>query len=45
MSSIKIDRLADEVMKCFNEKTGWKGTQVLITPKGRETFRLLCIDK
>ena len=34
-----------EIKECFNEKTGWKGTQVLITPKGRETFRLLCIDK
>ena len=27
--------------ECFNEKTQWAGTQVLITPKGRETFRLL----
>ena len=26
-----------------NEKTGWVGTQTLITPKGRETFRLLCV--
>jgi anti-repressor protein len=25
----------------FNEKTQWGGTQMLITPKGRETFRLL----
>lgn len=25
----------------MNEKTEWKGTQDLITPKGRETFRLL----
>lgn len=33
-----------EVKECYNEKTGWKGTQVLITPKGRETFRLLCAD-
>lgn len=30
-----------EVKECFNEKTQWKGTQTLITPKGRETFRLL----
>lgn len=30
-----------EVKECFNEKTGWGGTQTLITPKGRETFRLL----
>ncbi len=27
--------------ECVNEKTGWGGTQTLITPKGRETFRLL----
>ncbi len=27
--------------ECFNEKTDWSGTQTLITPKGRETFRLL----
>ena len=32
-----------EVKECFNDKTGWKGTQTLITPKGRETFRLLCV--
>lgn len=25
----------------YNEKTNWSGTQTLITPKGRETFRLL----
>ena len=25
----------------FNEKTQWAGTQLLVTPKGRETFRLL----
>lgn len=30
------------VKECFNEKTQWAGTQTLITPKGRETFRLLC---
>jgi phage antirepressor YoqD-like protein len=30
-----------EVKECFNEKTSWSGTQTLITPKGRETFRLL----
>jgi len=30
-----------EVKECFNEKTQWSGTQTLITPKGRETFRLL----
>lgn len=32
-----------EVKECFNEKTQWSGTQTLITPKGRETFRLLII--
>ena len=31
-----------EVKETFNEKTQWSGTQTLITPKGRETFRLLC---
>lgn len=31
-----------EVKECFNEKTGWRGTQTLVTPKGRETFRLIC---
>lgn len=30
-----------EIKECFNESTGWKGTQTLITPKGRETFRTL----
>lgn len=30
-----------EVKECFNEKTQWSSTQTLITPKGRETFRLL----
>ncbi len=29
------------VKECFNEKTSWKGTQTMVTPKGRETFRLL----
>ena len=31
-----------EMKECFNEKTQWSGTQTMITPKGRETFRLLC---
>lgn len=31
-----------EVKECFNEKTNWTGVQTLVTPKGRETFRLLC---
>ena len=30
-----------EIKESFNEKTQWSGTQTLITPKGRETFRLL----
>ena len=30
-----------EIKETMNEKTGWVGTQTLITPKGRETFRLL----
>lgn len=30
-----------EMKECVKEKTGWGGTQTLITPKGRETFRLL----
>lgn len=29
--------------ECVNETSGWGGTQTLVTPKGRETFRLfLC---
>lgn len=32
-----------EVKECVNEKTQWSGTQTLITPRGRETFRLLCV--
>ena len=30
-----------EIKEAKNDKTGWVGTQTLITPKGRETFRLL----
>ncbi|WP_443965100.1 antA/AntB antirepressor family protein [Ruminococcus sp.] len=32
-----------ERKECVNEKTQWKGTQDLVTPKGRETFRLLMV--
>ena len=32
-----------EIKECFNEKTQWSGAQTLITPKGRETFRLLYV--
>ena len=31
-----------EVKECFNDKTQRSGPQPLVTPKGRETFRLLC---
>lgn len=31
-----------EVKQCTNTKTKWAGVQTLITPKGVETFRLLC---
>lgn len=39
-----IDSGLFELKECYDEKTSWKGTQPLITPKGRETFRLLCIN-
>ena len=32
-----------EVKECYNEKTNWSCIQTLVTPKGRETFRLLCL--
>lgn len=32
-----------EIKETYNDKTKWSGTQTLITPKGRETFRLLII--
>lgn len=44
----KIQPFADkndglfEIKETFNDKTAWSGTQTLITPRGRETFRLLC---
>lgn len=31
-----------DVKQCSNQKTGWAGCQTLMTPKGVETFRLLC---
>lgn len=34
-----------ELKEFSNEKTGFSDTQPLITPKGRETFRLLCISE
>lgn len=33
-----------EVKECFNDKTQWSGVQTLVTPKGRETFRLLYVE-
>ena len=36
-----VDSGLFNLKECINEKTGWGGTQTLITPKGRETFRLL----
>lgn len=33
-----------EVKEGINEKTKWAGTQTLITPKGREVFRLLMLS-
>ncbi|HRR77721.1 MAG TPA: antA/AntB antirepressor family protein [Ruminococcus sp.] len=32
-----------ELKEFFNESSGYKDTQTMITPKGKETFRLLCI--
>ena len=32
-----------EVKECINDKTQWSGTQTMITPKGRETFRMLLV--
>ena len=29
------------VKECFGGKNQWSGTQTMVTPKGRETFRLL----
>ena len=29
------------IKECMNDKTKWKGLQLLITPKGKETFKLL----
>lgn len=36
-----VDAGLFEVKECVNEKTQWAGTQTFVTPKGRETFRLL----
>lgn len=34
-----------ELKECFDNKTKWSGTQTLVTPKGRETFRLLYLGQ
>lgn len=38
-----VDSGLFSLKECFNEKTQWGGTQTMVTPKGRETFRLLLI--
>lgn len=38
-----VDNGLFQIKESVNEKTQWSGTQTLITPKGRETFRLLCL--
>ena len=38
-----VDSGLFELKECFNEKTQWGGTQTMVTPKGRETFRLLLV--
>lgn len=38
---IHVDNGLFELKECFNDKTQWAGTQTMVTPKGRETFRLL----
>lgn len=38
-----VDSGLFELKECINEKTQWGGTQTMVTPKGRETFRLLCV--
>lgn len=36
-----IDNGLFEIKESTNQKTDWSGTQTMVTPKGRETFRLL----
>lgn len=38
-----VDAGLFELKECFNDKTQWGGTQTMVTPKGRETFRLLMV--
>lgn len=39
-----LDNGLFELKECMNGKTEWAGTQTMVTPKGRETFRLLCVQ-
>jgi len=39
--ALKMADITIKNLQIENAKTGWAGTQTLITPKGRETFRLL----
>lgn len=39
-----VDEGLFEIKEQLNDKTNWSGTQTLITPKGRETFRLLYLE-
>lgn len=34
-----------ELKECFSKNSNWAGVQTLVTPKGRETFRLLFSSK
>ena len=34
-----------QIKECFIEKNRWSGIQTLVTPKGRETFRLLAQNR
>lgn len=38
-----VDAGLFEVKECYNDKTQWNGPQTLVTPKGRETFRMLYV--
>lgn len=39
-----VDAGLFEMKECRSERSRWAGTQTLITPRGRETFRLLLND-
>lgn len=39
-----VDAGLFELKECRSERSRWAGTQTLITPRGRETFRLLLND-